>query len=176
MFNKNPICINQRALLILLYLPLFLILFSGLQIAQTNPDYKERQFQNYRDSLKISRTADIGEATIDPDQYKVGPGENIFISISGIEETNFNLFINIENYLFIPKVGGINLKGLTLTQAKEKIKSTLEKYYRNVEIFISLANLKKIKVFILGDIERPVLAVVESNTKLFDLLLDSSQF
>ena len=174
MFNKNPICINQRALLILLYLPLFLILFSGLQIAQTNPDYKERQFQSFRDSIKISRTADIGEATIDPDQYKVGPGENIFISISGIEETNFNLFINIENYLFIPKVGGINLKGLTLTQAKEKIKSTLEKYYRNVDIFISLASLKKIKVFLVGDVQKPASVVVESNAKLLDLLLNSA--
>lgn len=176
MFNKNNILTIKWGMIKLVFLLLFLIILPEYQIAQTNLDYKEREFQNFRDSLKKFSSIGIGEATIDPDQYKIGPGENIFISISGIEETNFNLFVNIENYLFIPKVGGINLNWLTLAQAKEKIKTTIEKYYRNVEIFISLANLKKIKVFIVGDVQRPALVLVESNTRLFDLLLDSISF
>jgi len=176
MFKKNDIFINTSVRFKLIILLLFLMILPEFQLAQTNPDYKERLFQNSKDSLKKFSAIGIGEATIDPDQYKIGPGENIFISISGIEETNFNLFVNMENYLFFPKVGGINLKGLTLAQAKEKIKSTLEKYYRNVEIFISLANLKKIKVFLVGDVQKPASIVVESNTKLFDLLLDSISF
>ncbi len=158
-----------------LFLLLILIaIFPKYQVAQNNPDYKERSFQISRDSLKNLIEPGIGEASIDPDQYKIGPGENIFISISGIEEVTFNLFVNNENYLFIPKVGGINLRSLTLTQAREKIKSTLEKYYRNVEIFISLANLKKIKVFLVGDVQKPVSVVTESNAKLLDLLLNSA--
>lgn len=176
MFNKNDILTKKIAMLKLILLLLFLMVLPKFQIAQTNPDYKERSFQSSKDSLKKLTEPGVGEATIDPDEYKVGPGENIFISISGIEETNQNLFVNIENYLFIPKVGAISLKGLTLTQAREKIKSTLEKYYRNVEIFISLANLKKIKVFLVGDVQKPASIVVESNTKLFDLLLDSISF
>jgi len=176
MFNKNDILTKKIAMLKLILLLLFLMVLPKFQIAQTNPDYKERSFQSSKDSLKKLTEPGVGEATIDPDEYKVGPGENIFISISGIEETNQNLFVNIENYLFIPKVGAISLKGLTLTQAREKIKSTLEKYYRNVEIFISLANLKKIKVFLVGDVQIPASIVVESNARLFDLLLDSISF
>ncbi|MBK9282748.1 MAG: polysaccharide biosynthesis/export family protein [Sphingobacteriaceae bacterium] len=125
---------------------IFLIL-PYLQIAQTNPDYKEREFQNSKDALKKINMSGVAEASIDPDEYKVGSGENIFISISGIEEVNFNLIVNVENYLFIPKVGGINLRGLTLNHAREKIRSTIEKYYKNVEIFISLGGLKKDKSF-----------------------------
>ena len=39
------------------------------------------------------------EGIINPEEYKVGPGDNIFISISGIEERNFNLLINHEGYV-----------------------------------------------------------------------------
>ena len=176
MFKKNNILTIGSLVVKLIVQLLFLVVLPEYQIAQTIPDYKERDFQSSRDSIKRIIEPGIGEAAVDPDEYKVGPGENIFISISGIEETNFNLFVNIENYLFIPKVGGINLWGLTLTQAKEKIKSTLEKYYRNVEIFISIANLKKIKVFLVGDVQKPASIIAESNTKLFDLLLDTISF
>lgn len=174
MYNKYDALIFKRMIFRLLSIFLFLLILPKHQFAQTNPDYKERGFQNTKDSLNKIAATGIGEATIDPDEYKVGPGENIFISISGIEETNFNLFVNSENYLFIPKIGGINLRGLTLTQAKDKIKLTLEKYYRNVEIFVSIANLKKIKVFLVGDVQKPVSVVVESNAKLLDLLLNSA--
>lgn len=171
---KNGSLIKNSIMAHLFVLLIFIAIFPKYQVAQSNPDYKERSFQISKDTLKNSIEPNIGEASIDPDQYKVGPGENIFISISGIEEVTFNLFVNNENYLFIPKVGGINLRGLTLTQAREKIKSTLEKYYRNVEIFISLANIKKIKVFLVGDVEKPVSVVMESNAKLLDLLLNSA--
>src|SRR4030066_716112 len=130
MFKKNNILTIESLVVKRIVQFLFFVVLPEFPIAKTIPDYKERDFQSSRDSIKRIIEPGIGEAAVDPDEYKVGPGENIFISISGIEETNFNLFVNIENYLFIPKVGGINLRGLTLTQAKEKIKSTLEKYYR----------------------------------------------
>lgn len=176
MINKNNLQITKSLMVKSVVLLLFFIVLPEYNLAQILPDYQERSFQGSRDSFKKLTESSSSEAAVDPDVYKIGPGENIFISISGIEETNFNLFVNIESYLFIPKVGGINLRGLTLTQAKEKIKATIEKYYRNVEIFVSIANLKKIKVFLVGDVQRPASIIVESNTKLFDLLLDTVSF
>lgn len=176
MINKNNIQITKSLMVKSVVLLLFFIVLPAYNLAQILPDYQERSFQVSRDSFKKLTESSASEAAVDPDVYKIGPGENIFISISGIEETNFNLFVNIESYLFIPKVGGINLRGLTLTKAKEKIKATIEKYYRNVEIFVSIANLKKIKVFLVGDVQRPASIIVESNTKLFDLLLDTVSF
>lgn len=171
MFHKKYF--QFRNLEVHLIIGFALILFNT-QYAQTNPNYKEREFQSAKDSLSKVSSLNVGESSIDPDLYKVGPGENFFISISGIEEITFNLIVNNENYLFIPKVGGINLRGLTLTQAKQKIRSVLETNYKNVEIFISLANLRKIKVFLVGDVQKPTSAVMESNAKLLDLLLNSA--
>lgn len=151
----------------------FLFVLTKSLTGQTQPNYTERSFNSFHDSLVQNFSNNVGESSIDPEAYKVGPGENIFISISGIEEINHNLFVNSENYLFIPKVGGIDLKGLTLNQARQKIKTILMQNYRNVEIFISLGALKKIKVFLVGDVQKPASYTVESNAKLLDLLLNS---
>ena len=144
--------------------------------AQNYPNYSERTFLSYSDSISKSYGVGIGEMGVDGDEYTVGPGENIFISISGIEETNLSLTVNPEYYLFIPKVGGVNLKGLSLNQAKEKIQATLEKYYKKVEIFISIGSWRKIKVYLVGDVKKPTSVVIESNSKLLDLLLNSEGF
>ncbi len=173
MIKINRCLINLLAIRISL-LGLMILFLFGTGEAQTNPNYKERSFQEFKDSLRISGISGVGESAVDPDEYVVGPGENFFISISGIEEITFNVFVNSENYLYIPKVGAIHLKGLTLNQARQKIKNTLEKSYRNVEIFISLAGLRKIKLFLVGDVQKPSSYLLESNTKLLDLLLNSS--
>jgi protein involved in polysaccharide export with SLBB domain len=176
MMNIQDIITISKKILVQIIFILYLLGLYEINFAQTIPDYKERSFHEAKDTLINTTSTDIGDLAIDPDEYKVGPGENIFISVSGIEEVTFNLFVNAENYLYIPKVGGIDLKGLTLSQAKTKIQKTLDKNFKNVEIFISLANLKKIKVFVVGDVQNPSLYLVESNARLFDLLLDSVKF
>lgn len=158
---------------IILFSLIVLFLLSANSISQNNPNYSERSFQNTSDSTSLLYRTKSGDSSIDPDEYKVGPGDNIFISVSGIEEINLNLVVNSENYLFIPKIGGISLKGLTLSQSKEKIRKILEKNYKNVDIFISLGALKKIKVFLVGDVQKPAAIEVASNAKLLDLLLNS---
>lgn len=143
-------------------------------IGQQKPNYKERDLVPFGYLQKENSGKTTVESGINPDTYIVSPGENIFISVSGIEEINHNLYVNAENYLFIPNVGGINLKGLTLAQARSKIKSVLEKSYKNVDIFISIGTLKKIKVFLVGDVKKPSALILESNAKLMDLFADSS--
>ncbi|NWF87937.1 MAG: SLBB domain-containing protein [Ignavibacteriaceae bacterium] len=151
----------------------FSFIHSSLSFGQNGPNYTERLFYTSADSLRALKNWNIKETSIDATLYKIGPGENIFISISGIEEITHNLFVNSENWLYIPKVGGINLSGLTLAQAKDKIRLVLEKNFKNVDIYISLGALKKIKVFLVGDVQKPVAAVLESNAKLIDLFLVS---
>jgi len=148
---------------------------------QELPNYPERTFQGEKDSLKIKPEKDVKdfytieatEGSIDPDEYHVGPGDKIFISISGVLEVVHNLVIDQEGWLYIPKVGAIDLKNLTLTEAREKTINKLNKYYKNVEIFISLVDFRKIKVSLAGDVIRPSLYVLSANSRLMDLITTS---
>lgn len=167
----------QNLFCLKIFLISLIIIFWVLNnYSQTKSIGNKPSFLELNDFSSRSYNSNIGESAIDPDEYIIGPGENFFISVSGIEETNYNLFVNSENYLFIPKIGSVNLKGLTLTQARNKISSKLEQVYKNVEIFISLASLKKLKVFLVGDLENPRMVTIPSNTRVFDLLLDTVSF
>ena len=93
-----------------------LLIISGFfysSYSQIIPDYKDRDFAVSTDSLVAlmgkSIEVEATEGSINPDEYIVGPGDKIFVSINGIEEIPLNLIINQEGIMYIPKVGGIDL-------------------------------------------------------------------
>jgi len=153
----------------------FIYLYSTFLLAQFKPDYTERSFQTIQDSIAIANFS--GEATsgvIDEEKYIVGPGDVLFISISGIQETASKLQIDYEGNLYIPRVGGIDLKNKTLAESKRIIKDKLNYFYKNVDIFISLAEFRRIKVSLIGDVVSPSSITLKSNARLLDLLRSSS--
>jgi protein involved in polysaccharide export with SLBB domain len=147
--------------------------------SQILPDYSERTFVESLDSLRSMTSPDYFSVTategiINPDEFKVGPGDKIFISITGITETAHNLVINHEGWLYVPKVGGINLQNLSLAEAKSKISEEINRYYKNVRIFISLNDIRKIKVTLTGDVVKPASYVIAANSRLIDLVTYST--
>ncbi|MDY0083987.1 MAG: SLBB domain-containing protein [Ignavibacteriaceae bacterium] len=152
---------------------LFLLLFTN-SYSQILPTYPERSFSSIKDtSYNIFKTMEASEGIINPDDYIVGPGDNIFISISGVEERNFNLLINHEGYLYIPRVGAVDLRNKKLNEAKEIIKNKLNTNFRNVDIYIALADVRKIKVSLIGDVLKPSNYILTSNSRVLDLIKTS---
>lgn len=139
--------------------------------SQSFPDYKERTF-DISDTLFQYITATEGR--VDADTYLLGPGDKVFISVSGLEEVVFNLVIDQEGNLYIPKVGGIDLKSSTLSDGRTKIISALNKYYKNVDVFVTLLDFRKIKVSLLGDVKYPSSRILSANSRLMDLITSSN--
>jgi polysaccharide biosynthesis/export protein len=158
----------------LLLLSALLIFTSIISFGQVFPNYKERTITNFSDSIyNFNSSLTATEGDINPEEYIVGPGDKLFISIGGIEEIALNVTINQEGYLYIPKVGGIDLRKASLKSSKEKIVSAINKYYKNVEIFISLIDFRKIKVNLLGDVKKPSSYILPGNARLMDLVANS---
>lgn len=142
--------------------------------AQLVPTYPERSFNSFSDS-SYSKFMQASEGIINPEEYKVGPGDNIFISISGIEERNFNLLINHEGYLYIPRIGAVDLRNKSLEEAKLLVRSSLEKNFKNVDIYIALGEVRKIKVSLIGNVTNQSSIVLSSNSRLQDLLKSTAE-
>jgi polysaccharide export outer membrane protein len=166
----------QQKLLFLLCLILSIV----PSFAQQLPNYQERMFgdslSNARSSQLEPLSSSATEGVIDPNEYKVGPGDKFFLNISGVTEITNTLFIDQEGNLYIPKVGGINLRNITLAEAKTKIQDTILKYYKNVDIFISLIDFRKIKVSLTGDVVKPSIFILSANSRLIDLISASKGF
>jgi protein involved in polysaccharide export with SLBB domain len=161
------------------YTSIILFIFTyGAGLSQDIPNYPERLIGENFDSLKnLQPDASIVSATggiIDAKEYVVGPGDKLFISISGVKEVIHSLIIDQEGFLYIPRLGGIDLRNISLADAKQKISERLNEYYKNVEIFISLVDFRKIIVSLTGNVVKPHTTTVSANSRLMDLISSSS--
>jgi polysaccharide biosynthesis/export protein len=140
-------------------------------IAQILPTYPERSFSTLSDSsFSQFKSMQASEGFINPEEYIVGPGDDIFISISGIEERNFNLLINHEGFLYIPRVGVVDLRNKNLEDTKKIIEAKLYENFKNVDIYIGLGEVRKIKVSLVGNVNKPSTFILTSNSRLLDLI------
>lgn len=147
--------------------------------AQALPNYIEREgiladstnkLTNYNQDVVSQAT----EGFIEADEYFVGPGDELLISILGVEDKGFKTVIDHEGNIFIPKVGVIELRNLNLAEAKRKIRESILKSYKNVEVAISLISFRKIKVSLIGNIKRSGTMTLPSNYRLSDIILNTN--
>ncbi|MFH1196538.1 MAG: SLBB domain-containing protein [bacterium] len=156
----------------------FVIVFSGILHSQRIPDYSDRNSIFNLDSLNNSNLrSDFLTATegfLDPSEYFVGPGDKLIINIRGVLESEYPLIIDHEGKILLPKIGMVDLKNLNLAAAKEKIIKTVLKYFKDVEVNISLIDFRKIKVNLIGNVSHPSSFILAANTRLMDLLVHSN--
>ncbi|MDV6168372.1 SLBB domain-containing protein [Flavobacterium sp. DG1-102-2] len=90
-----------------------------------------------------------------PLNYVLGPGDEMQISVYGVQEFNASLPVSVEGKLSIPYVGQISVAGMTIEAATQKIKASLSKVYSTVSsgqstVSVSLGTIRTIRVTIIG--------------------------
>lgn len=107
---------------------------------------------------------------VSPEDYYIGPGDVFTILVAGIQQNTFNATVDISGNCFVPGAGIIELKNLNLARASKKIESALKLIYKNVEVYSTLSQIRKIKVSLLGQLNKPGSYVVSAATRLLDLI------
>ena len=136
---------------------------------QLMPNYPERFFQDSLANKIETGPVAATDGAINPNEYQVGPGDKLFVSISGVKEISNYLIIDQEGWIYIPGVGGVDLNNSSLAGAKQKIKEAILQYFKNVDIFISLVNFRMIKVSLIGEVLKPTVFTLPANSRLMDL-------
>lgn len=115
-----------------------------------------------------------------PDNYQLGPGDEIVIDIWGAAEQNYRETVSPEGTISISGLGPINLNGLTIEEARERLISSLSNIYSGLEededgiidtfARISLGNVRSIKVTVLGEARTPGTYTLPSLATVFNAL------
>ena len=63
--------------------------------------------------------------------------------------------VSPDGHLSLPEAGDIQIAGLTLEKARSLIQDDLKKQYRNVQVSVMLSRLRTIRVYVVGDVQRP---------------------
>lgn len=110
-----------------------------------------------------------------PEDYVLGPGDELVIDIWGANEVTIRQIISPEGTITISQIGPVNLSGLTIKEAKGKLKSVLSKTYSTLRsglshITVSLGEVRTILVNVLGEVEMPGTYRLSSFATVFNAL------
>lgn len=87
--------------------------------------------------------------------YILGPGDELYIDISGELNSSWEMIINRDGSIVLPYAGTINLWGKTYSDSKNIISESLKQEFSNIEVNVSLGILKSVNVFVLGEVNKP---------------------
>ncbi|MDO9595387.1 MAG: SLBB domain-containing protein, partial [Lutibacter sp.] len=90
-----------------------------------------------------------------PLNYILGPGDEMQISVYGVQEFMASAPVSVEGKINIQFVGQIPVSGMTIEAATQKIKASLAKVYKTInsgqsQVGVSLSGIRTIKVTIIG--------------------------
>lgn len=110
-----------------------------------------------------------------PENYQLGPGDDIVIDIYGLSENTYKVTISPEGNARIPRIGLVQLSGLTIEQARKTIAKQLSAIYTTInskETFVSvvLGNIRGIKVTLIGEVYRPGTYTLPSVASIYNAL------
>jgi polysaccharide export outer membrane protein len=97
------------------------------------------------------------------ENYRLGPGDVLVLILTGDVEEVYTLNVTREGFVVIPQVGQVYVANLTMGQFEDQLYARLRRVYSGVRrsptattrFQISLARLRNIQVFVIGDVVRP---------------------
>ncbi len=90
-----------------------------------------------------------------PNNYVLGPGDELTISFSGSIQAIKKVSINREGNIFLKELGSVSLSGMTFEEATISIDNIAEATLIGTKISLSLSRLRTIQIFILGNSKNP---------------------
>jgi protein involved in polysaccharide export with SLBB domain len=91
---------------------------------------------------------------IGPD-YVLGTGDGLTINLWGGISQSFARVIDREGKIALPEAGSLVVAGLSLQQARSNIEGALKSQYHNAQVDVTIARLRTVRVYVVGDVQRP---------------------
>lgn len=107
-------------------------------------------------------TFEPNESQATPEDYRLGPGDEVIVDIWGENERSLRQEISPEGNIMIEQVGPVYLSGLSIKEADGKLRGIFGQLYAGVsgenptsEIRVTLGRLRTIQVNVLGEVSTP---------------------
>lgn len=90
-----------------------------------------------------------------PADYRLGPGDAVFIDIYGATARQQEATVSPEGEIVIDDYGPVNVSGLTVAQANNRLANTVGTRYGGSTVKLSVGQTRSITVNVMGEVEMP---------------------
>jgi protein involved in polysaccharide export with SLBB domain len=90
-----------------------------------------------------------------PADYIIGRGDTINVNLYGKESASHTLVVDNEGRFTIPDFSPVQVAGVTYSEFKELIKSKISQEAIGLNVFVSMAELRSMRIMVVGEAYKP---------------------
>ena len=94
------------------------------------------------------------DVPLGPD-YVVGAGDRLTIELWGGVTLTIIRIVDRDGRILLPEAGAIQVAGLSLGKVQDLIEGALKPQYRNAQVAVTVSGLRSVRVYVVGDVQRP---------------------
>ena len=109
-----------------------------------------------------SLTFEPNENLATPENYRLGPGDEVIVDIWGTNEATIRQNITPEGDIMVQQIGPVYLNGLTIAEAENKIRRVLSSKYSGIsgdnpesQVRVTLGQIRTIQINVMGEVAVP---------------------
>ncbi|MGV0027410.1 polysaccharide biosynthesis/export family protein [Phormidesmis priestleyi] len=87
--------------------------------------------------------------------YRLGTGDTVSVVVQRFPDLNFQAVIDQEGNITTPLLGKVQLQGLTIDQAQERVRQGVDRYVINPIVLLALTGQRPVLVTMTGEVGRP---------------------
>lgn len=130
-----------------------------------------KTFRNVPDSFQPGAMGPVS------DGYVVGPNDELRLTVWGAAEFQYDLPVDAEGRIYVPKVGQLTVAGKTIDELRGDLRNWLSRSYAglvgeppSVMMDLTVTRMRPLQIFVLGEVENPGGYQVASGSSIFSAL------
>ena len=88
-------------------------------------------------------------------EYVLGPGDGVNVDLWGSVSQRLHRVVDRQGRLSLPEIGTVQVSGHTLGEVQRIVQTSLRSQFRELEADVSLERLRTVRVYVVGDVQRP---------------------
>lgn len=146
---------------------------EGASGQQTQPSTQTQPPRASADTARAggqAATAPLLDGPVSRTGYLLGPGDVLDVAVFGDVSFLRTLAVTPEGTLVIPNIGVARVSGVNLNQAQDRVRDLVYRYYRNIEVTLTLSQVRTFKVFVVGDVQAPGVRAASAATRVSEVV------
>ena len=119
-----------------------------------------------------STFAPVTDVPVGPD-YVVGPGDTLNILLWGGVQEGYQIEVDRNGAIALPRLGVVQVWGLTLDQVQRLLQQRFSEFYSDFRMAVTLGKLRTHLIYVVGEVRQPGAYTVSSLSTIINTLFAS---
>jgi protein involved in polysaccharide export with SLBB domain len=122
-------------------------------------------------ALVLDGALDAEPSPLVPADYIIKPGDGMIVTLWGSVDGELDLTVDRSGRISLPRVGSLVVAGVRFSDITDLIRRRIAQNFKNFELSVSMGELRGVRVFVTGFVQRPGAYSVTSLSTVSQALL-----